>query len=105
MDEFDQHQQQEERRWPGETAHAQGHTLDSRRIGALPLLHRFPSRLRIEDSLRKHLPREDRRSRVPSATALLLLVRNLLVSREPLYGVGEWAARHDPRWLGLSDEL
>jgi transposase len=34
-----------------------------------------------------------------------LLVRNLLVSREPLYGIGEWAARHDPRWLGLSDEL
>lgn len=62
-------------------------------------------RLRIEEFLRKHLPREDRRSRVPTATALLLLVRNLLVSREPLYGVGEWAARHDPRWLGLCDEL
>ena len=23
---------------------------------------------------------------------------------EPLYGVGEWAARHDTRWLDLSDE-
>jgi transposase len=35
---------------------------------------------------------------------LLLLVRNLLISREPLYGVGEWAARHDTRWLDISDE-
>jgi transposase len=97
----DEHQ---ETRRPGESAHAQGHTLESRRVGALPVLGRFIKRLRIEEFLRKQLPREDRRSRVPTATALLLLVRNLLISREPLYGVGEWAARHDPHWLDLSDE-
>jgi transposase len=73
-------------------------------VGALPVLDRFIRRLRIEEFLCKHLPREDRRSRVPTATALLLLVRNLLISREPLYGVGEWAARHDTHWLDLSDE-
>src|SRR4051794_8047413 len=93
-----------ETRRPGEMAHAQGHTLESRRVGALPVLGRFIKRLRIEEFLCKHLPREDRRSRVPTATALLLLVRNLLISREPLYGVGEWAARHDTLWLDLSDE-
>jgi transposase len=97
----DEHQ---EIRRPGETAHAQGHTLRSRRVGALPILGQFLERLRIEQFLGKHLPREDRRSRVPTATALLLLLRNLLISREPLYGIGEWAARHDTRWLGLSDE-
>jgi len=89
---------------PGETAHAHGHTLESRRVGALPLLDRFLKRLRIEQFLCKHLPREDRRSRISTATSLLLLLRNLLISREPLYGVGEWAARHDTHWLGLSDE-
>jgi transposase len=73
-------------------------------VGALPVLGRFIKRLRIEEFLCKHLPREDRRSRVPTASALLLLVQNLLISREPLYGVGEWAARHDTRWLDLSDE-
>ena len=73
-------------RRPGETAHAQGHTLDSRRVGALPVLDRLLKRLRIEEFLGKHLPREDRRSRVSTAMALLLIVRNLLVSREPLYG-------------------
>src|SRR5206468_2693935 len=31
----------------------------------------------------------------------LLLLKNLLVSREPLYGIGEWAARHVPELLGL----
>ena len=98
---MDEHQ---ETRRPGEIAHAQGRTLQSRRVGALPVLGRFIKLLRIEEFLCKHLPREDRRSRVPTATALLLLVRNLLISREPLYGVGEWAARHDTRWLDLSDE-
>ena len=34
--------------------------------------------------------------------ALLVLLRNMLISREPLYGVGEWAARHEPELLGLS---
>ena len=98
---MDEHQ---ETRRPGEIAHAHGRTLESRRVGSLPVLGRFLKRLRIEEFLGKHLPREDRRSRVPTATALLLLVRNLLVSREPLYGIGEWAARHDTHWLDLSDE-
>jgi len=30
-----------------------------------------------------------------------VLLRNLLVSREPLYGLGEWAARYAPDFLGL----
>lgn len=88
----------------GDIAHAQGHTLASRRVGALPILDRFLKRLCIEEFLCKHLPREDRRSRVPSSTSILLLLRNLLISREPLYGIAVWAARHDTCWLGLCDE-
>ena len=87
---------------PGETARAAGRTLNSCRVGALPVLDRFIERLRLEQFLRDHLPRDDRRSRVPTATGLLLLLKNLLMSREPLYGLGEWAARHVPELLGLS---
>jgi transposase len=89
---------------PGEFAHAQGRTLNSRRLGALPILNGFLKRLRIEHFLSRHLPRDDRRSRVSTTAALLLLARNLLVSREPLYGIGEWAARYDPKPLGLTWE-
>jgi transposase len=88
----------------GETAHAAGRTLTSWRVAALPILDHFLRRLRLQDVLRDHLPREDRRSRVATATGLLVLVKNLLVSREPLYGVGEWAARHAPGLLGLTLE-
>jgi transposase len=89
---------------PGETARATGRILTSCRVAALPILNRFLQRLRLDEFLRDHLPREDRRSRVPTATGLLVLVQNLLLSREPLYGVGEWAARHVPALLGLTPE-
>ena len=87
---------------PGRIARAAGRTLRSYSIAALPILDRLFDRLRLESILRDHLPREDRRSRIPTATGLLLLLKNLLVSREPLYGLGEWAARHVPELLGLS---
>ena len=87
----------------GEIAQADGRTLNSRRVGALPILDRVLRRLRIGEALRNRLPPEDRRWRVSNTAALLLLAKNLLVSREPLYGVGEWAARHEPSWLGLSE--
>jgi transposase len=92
-------------RLPGETARSKGRrrTLNSRRIAALPILEHFLTRLRLREFLYDHLPHEDGRTRIPTATALLVLLRNLLISREPLYGVGEWAARHEPKLLGLSD--
>jgi transposase len=92
-------------RLPGETARSKGRRrrLNSRRIAALPILDYFLARLRLREFLGDHLPHEDGRTRVPTATALLVLLRNLLISREPLYGVGEWAARHEPELLGLSD--
>jgi transposase len=89
---------------PGETAHAAGRTSTSYRVAALPILDRLLRRLRLREILGEHLPREDRRCRVATATGLLVLVQNLLVSREPLYGVGAWAARHAPGLLGLTPE-
>jgi transposase len=94
-------------RLPGETARSKRRRrrLNSRRIAALPLIEHFLSRLRLRDFLADYLRHEDRRTRVPTATALLVLLRNLLISREPLYGVGEWVARHEPKLLGLTDTL
>ena len=79
----------------GGTARAVGGTLTSYRVAALPVLEGVLGRLRLEAFLRDHLPREDRRSRVSTATGLMILLKNLLISREPLYGIGEWAARHE----------
>lgn len=90
----------------GRQARAGRRTLCSEKIGALPILNHFIRRLRLEELLQEHLPPEDKRVKVPAAKALLVLLRNLLISREPLYGIGEWAAGYAPDLLGLTlDEL
>jgi transposase len=90
----------------GRQARAGRQTIRSEKIGALPILNHFIERLRLEQWLRECLPPEDKRVKVPAAKALLVLLRNLLISREPLYGMGEWAAGYAPDLLGLTlDEL
>jgi transposase len=86
---------------PGNVARSARETLRSYTVGALPILDDLIRRLRLEQFLRDALPPEDRRMKLSPAKALLVLLRNLLVSREPIYGVGEWAARHAPDLLGL----
>ena len=78
------------------------HVLRSATVGALPILDHFLSRMRLKDYLRAALPPEDRRTKLSPVQALLVLLRNLLLSREPIYGMGEWAARHAPDLLGLT---
>jgi len=85
-------------------ARAAAGTLRSYTVGVLPVLNRVLQRMRLEEHLRAYLPAEDGRTRPSTARALLILVRNLLLSREPLYGIGEWAARHAPDLLGISAE-
>jgi len=87
---------------PGEAAHNVGQTLSSFRLGALPILDRIIQRLRLDDFLRDYLPPEDSRQKITTATGLILLLKNLLVCREPMYGVGQWASRHPPECFNLS---
>jgi len=88
----------------GQIARASGETLKSWSVGALPIVNRVLQRLKLEEFLRDGLSMEDRRVKVPTASVLLVLLRNLLLSREPLYGIGEWAVRHAPDLLGLTTE-
>jgi transposase len=87
---------------PGNIARSARETLRSYTVGALPILDDLIRRMRLEEFLRAALPPEDRRTKLSPAKALLVLLRNLLVSREPIYGVGEWAARHAADLLGLA---
>lgn len=81
-----------------------GRTLRSTTVGALPFLDHFLRRMRLEEYLRDALPPEDGRTRLSPAKALLVLLKNLLVSREPIYGVGEWAARQAADLLCLTPQ-
>lgn len=87
---------------PGKLARSGQHSLRSVKVGVLPIVNRLLRRLRLEELLRQYLPVEDKRVKVPAAKAILVLVRNLLISREPLYGIGEWAAGYAHDLLGLT---
>jgi transposase len=76
--------------------------LSSQRLGALPVVDLFLGRIGLERVLSRYLPAADRRVALPAASAIGLLVRNLCLAREPLYGLREWAERFDPVLLGLA---
>jgi transposase len=86
---------------PGKHAQADGLELHSYEVGALPLLNRIVARMQLQRLLSEHLPRDDSRTELSTVTTLLVLFANLLMAREPVYGVGEWAALFPPDLLGL----
>ncbi len=85
----------------GSRARAGGQTLRTWTVGALPIVNQLLDRMQLEPILTKHLPRDRRHVAVPTSRGLMLLLRNILLSREPIYGLGEWAERFAPEELGL----
>lgn len=75
--------------------------LRSETIGALPLVNRFLERLRLEPLLARRLPGGGGRPQLGPAQALGVLLRNLLLARQPLYSQREWAERMVPGLVGL----
>lgn len=89
---------------PGSIARSARGTLRSYAVGALPIIDHILKRMKLEEFLRDYLPKEHRRSKIAAARGLTVLVKNFLLAREPIYGLGEWAAAYAPEVLGLSPE-
>jgi transposase len=80
--------------------------LLSRALGGLPIVNVVLDRLGLPALLSAALPHDDPRVKLAPAVAIGLVVTNLVLGREPLYALGEWAARYDPALLGLTaDEV
>ena len=86
------------------TNSAHGKSILTHSIGALPIINRLLKRMRLEEFLQRHLPPEDGRTKVDTPRVVLLLLKNLLVSREPMYGVAEWARNFGPELFDLWPE-
>jgi transposase len=80
----------------GYFAESDGVTLRSWNVGSLPIVNRILAEMRLEEILQTHLPPDGPRMKIPTSRGLMLLVRNILLSREPVYGLSEWAQRHAP---------
>jgi len=77
--------------------------LHSRKVGALPIVNHFLDRLRIECLFDQYLEIPDPRCAISPHRILMLLVRNLIIDRHPLYALGEWAGSMLPELVGLSE--
>ena len=81
-----------------------GLTLQSLEVGAQPLLRSFLDRSGLRPLFEEVFGKPDPRMRLPHVDTALLLVRNLALSRHPLYGVPQWARRFWSEPLELTDE-
>jgi transposase len=70
-------------------------------VPGLPAVNAVLERLGLDAILGAYLPEPDPRCGVDPAKVIGALVRNLALGREPLYGLSDWAAGHDPALLGL----
>jgi len=80
-------------------------SLRAERLGALPLINHFIARLDLERHLEHFVPTTDRRVRVPYAKALGVLLRSLLIEREPMYRQYETVSTFAPSAFALDAEL
>lgn len=70
-------------------------------LGPLPVVNHFWDRLGLDRLLAAYLPAGDARLRLTAGTAIGVVVRNLVLHREPVYALERWAAPFDPALLGL----
>jgi transposase len=76
--------------------------LESLDVGAAPLVRHFLQRLDLHGLFQRHLPvLPGRPPALPTATVLNVLLTNLLLARQPLYALPDWAARRVPEFLDL----
>ena len=75
--------------------------LQSLSLGGLPVINHFLQRLGVPALLDRYVPADDARLRLAPGVVLGAVVANLVVHREPVYALGEWAAPYDPALLGL----
>lgn len=75
--------------------------LESSMLGALPLIDHFLARMGVRGGLERYLSAGDPRTTLAPTAVIGVLVRNLCLAREPLYGLAGWAAAFEPGLLGL----
>jgi transposase len=76
--------------------------LRSERLGPLPIVNHFLERLHLEEILKRFVPTNDRRYLIGNEKALGVLLRSIIVEREPIYRQQETVIGFVPECFGLS---
>jgi len=75
--------------------------LRTERLGPLPIVNHFLNRLGIEEILKRFVPTDDKRYLLEHAKALGVLLRSIIVEREPIYRQHETVCTFVPESFGL----
>ena len=75
--------------------------LHTKSIGPMPVISHFMHRLHLDDIMKRRLPVDHDPDTVQ---CIGILVRNILVSREPIYGIREWVEKYPPALLGIGTD-
>ena len=73
--------------------------LRTEKVSALPIINSYLERLDISGLLSGRI---DSSSHMPVHSCLMVLIRNIIMEREPVYGIAEWTARFAPSLLGFT---
>lgn len=77
--------------------------LRKERMGPLPIVNHFLDRLGMDALLEEFVPTEDTRVGLPYARGLGVLLRSIIVEREPVYRQQETAQAFAPRMFGVDE--
>ena len=75
--------------------------LRTEKVSALPIINSYLERLDISGLLSGRI---DSSSHMPVHSCLMVLIRNIIMEREPVYGIAEWTARFAPSLLGFTPD-
>ncbi|MFQ5791666.1 MAG: IS1634 family transposase, partial [Acidobacteriota bacterium] len=76
-------------------------TLRTERLGPLPVVNHFIGRMGLIEILERYVPTRDRRVTLPYARGLGVLLRSIIVEREPIYRQQETVRTFAPQMYGL----
>ena len=76
--------------------------LASKNVGALPIVNHYIGRLRLESIVSRNVM--PGRGALSAPDTILLLLRNIIVERAPMYGMNDWASSYHLPALRLSPE-
>ncbi len=74
--------------------------LKSFAVGPIPIVNRYIERLGIGQILSGHIAHD---GMVPPEEMILIMLRNIVMEREPVYGIHDWASRIHPALLGIGE--
>ena len=77
--------------------------LETEGIGSLPIVNHFIKRLGVDEILAKQITTANTQKLDP-VTCIGILLRNIIIEREPLYGLEEWSERYRPSLLNMKND-